>query len=455
MNSSQSKIFGIGLSKTGTTSLARALEILGYKTRDYLGVTRYSSGDLSSIDLDEIEANDAFTDTPVPSFYRELDARYPDSKFILTVRDTDGWLQSCKKQFTLKLSEKLDKASNQLFMDLYGCTVYDENKFRQGYADFTSGVHQHFKNRSQDLLVMDIAANDGWEKLCTFLKVPIPDIPFPKANVTRIRWLDINTVIAVARKAGDEIMHAVKIISANASREKGLQDTQHGIARAAFERTRYFILGGTVGIQQRAVKRVNSIISESLKELNPLIPVISQLNNSIPYPERKKWNHFWLVDPFDSHTGLLAHEEDFTINIALIEDRKPVLGIVYAPAKNILYYAMTGKDAFRIEANGNLEILGSHITRDHTLAVRKDQGDKSHDIDLEYSPQLASKALSICLAAEGKLDSAISLANTMEWETAGAHAVIKSTGLTIINCDTNSELTYNKENFQTATLTIK
>ena len=75
MNSNQSKIFGIGLSKTGTTSLARALEILGYKTRDYIGVSSYTRGELSSIDLAEIEANDAFTDTPIPSFYKELDRR--------------------------------------------------------------------------------------------------------------------------------------------------------------------------------------------------------------------------------------------------------------------------------------------------------------------------------------------------------------------------------------------
>ena len=86
MNSHQSKIFGIGLSKTGTTSLARALEILGYKTRDYLGVTSYSHGDLSSIDLEVIDSNDAFTDTPVPSFYRELD-RYPERIGVATNGD--------------------------------------------------------------------------------------------------------------------------------------------------------------------------------------------------------------------------------------------------------------------------------------------------------------------------------------------------------------------------------
>ena len=61
----------------------------------------------------------------------------------------------------------------------------------------------------------------------------------------------------------------------------------------------------------------------------------------------------------------------------------------------------------------------------------------------------------MCLAAEGKLDTAISLTNTMEWETAGAHAVIKAAGMTVINCGTNSELTYNKEDFRTGTLTIK
>ena len=64
------KVFGIGLSKTGTTSLARALDIMGYRTRDYLGVTRYIAGDLSSVNLEEIDANDAFTDTPIPSFYQ-------------------------------------------------------------------------------------------------------------------------------------------------------------------------------------------------------------------------------------------------------------------------------------------------------------------------------------------------------------------------------------------------
>ena len=128
------KIFGIGLSKTGTTSLARALEILGYKTRDYIGVTKYIAGDLSSVDLQEIDANDAFTDTPIPSFYKQLDEKYPNSKFILTTRNMDDWLRSCKKQFTKRMVERQTEATNQLHTDLYGCFEFDPDKYANGYT---------------------------------------------------------------------------------------------------------------------------------------------------------------------------------------------------------------------------------------------------------------------------------------------------------------------------------
>ena len=120
------KIFGIGLSKTGTTSLAQALEALGYRTKDNLGVVTYASGDLSSIDLDVVDAHDALTDTPIPSFYRELDAAYPGSKFILTVRDSNGWLMSCKKQFTQPHAERQNEAHRRLFKDLYGTDFFEE-----------------------------------------------------------------------------------------------------------------------------------------------------------------------------------------------------------------------------------------------------------------------------------------------------------------------------------------
>ncbi len=146
------KIFGIGLSKTGTTSLAHALELLGYKTRDYPGLVHYSPGDLTSIDAELLETHDALTDTPIPSFYRELDARYPDAKFILTIRDAEGWLKSCKKQFTQKLADKQNDAHNQLFMDIYGCTMFDEQKFRAAYDRFINGVRDYFNGQARQVI---------------------------------------------------------------------------------------------------------------------------------------------------------------------------------------------------------------------------------------------------------------------------------------------------------------
>ncbi len=156
------KIFGIGLSKTGTTSLAGALTMLGYKTRDYIGVTRYIPHDLSCIPREELDGYDAFTDTPIPSFYRELDAAFPDSKFILTVRDAKGWLTSCKKQFTVRHAEIQNEATRQLTQEMYGCTAFDEEKFLAGYTRFVEGVKAHFKDRPQDLLILNLCSGEGF-----------------------------------------------------------------------------------------------------------------------------------------------------------------------------------------------------------------------------------------------------------------------------------------------------
>lgn len=455
MNPSHPKIFGIGLSKTGTTSLARALEILGYKTRDYMGITRYVPGDLSSIDLDVIDANDAFTDTPIPSFYRELDARYPGSKFILTVRDAEGWLQSCKKQFNQKLADKQSEASNRLFMDLYGCTVFDEERFQGGYAKFTSGAYQYFRDRPQDLLVMDIAAGEGWEKLCVFLGVPIPDTPFPRANVTRIRWLDINKIIEIARQAGDEIMRAHDIVTANPANKETSNAGGKGIATKVLNRARYALMGGADRIQDAAINRAGRIIRRRLEKLYPDIPCISRQDNTAPYSERRDWNHFWLIDPLDSNAGLLAPGRDFTLNISLIEDRSPVLGIVYVPAKNTLYYSMMGKGAFRLSDGREPDIVKASPPRGVNSASHAEDAEKSHNSTLHCGQQPASKALSMCMVASGEIENNMRLTDTMEWETAGAHAVVKSAGMTVINCDTGSELTYNKENLRTSAIAIK
>jgi hypothetical protein len=135
--------------------------MLGYRTKDNMGVVKFAAGDLSCIDLDVVDANDAPTDTPIPSFYRGLDARCPGSKFILTVRDREGWLKSCKKQFTQRFAEIQTDAHKRLFMDLYGTDVFDDRRFASGYERFVDGAREYFKDRQRDLLIIDIVAGEG------------------------------------------------------------------------------------------------------------------------------------------------------------------------------------------------------------------------------------------------------------------------------------------------------
>src|SRR5437667_6922343 len=330
MATANAKIFGIGLSKTGTTSLANALQILGYKTKDNMGVVNYATHDLSSVDLEVVEAYDALTDTPIPSFYRELDARYPGSRFILTVRDSDEWLKSCKKQFTQRFAEVQTDAHKRLFLDLYGTDVFDEQRFASGYQKFVDGVRDYFKDRPGDLLTINVAAGEGWDKLCRFLERPVPDIPFPKANVTQVRWMGIDEVIAVATAAGLELMRRYEGQRHVGSPGDHQQSSPLHDAKRLFERAVETALGQDRA--QAAARAAHKAVAKGLTKLNPQIPVLSRAGNTVPYAERKAWNHLWLVDPLDGESAFASGSREFSIDIALVEDGQPIYGVVYAPA---------------------------------------------------------------------------------------------------------------------------
>ncbi len=410
MNAGTSKIFGIGLSKTGTTSLARALDILGYRTRDYLGVTHYRTGDLSSVDLDIIDSNDAFTDTPIPSFYRQLDKAYPGSKFILTVRDKEGWLKSCKKQFNQKLADKQNEATRQVFLDLYGTNVFDEEKFSAGYDRFVTGVKDYFRERPEDLLILDVAAGDGWEQLCPFLGKEIPDIPFPRANVTRIRWMDINQLVAAAQEAAGQIAYAVELSRQRKEEALGL-----------LQRTGILLKGGEKACQQRALKRARKIILEKLEGLNADIPVVLAGDPLPPYDLRRNWNHFWLVDLIGTPEALAGDAGTPTFSIALIEDRKPIMGVISAPRLDAICYASAGKPAIRTTAYGKAEPLNlSTECHDHT--------------DLPG-----------CVVHGALPPEQARLKNTTEWNTAAAQVILESAGYELRTKGQDRPLAYNKE----------
>jgi 3'-phosphoadenosine 5'-phosphosulfate (PAPS) 3'-phosphatase len=436
------KIFGIGLSKTGTTSLAHALELLGYKTRDYPGLVHYSPGDLTSIDGSLLDAYDALTDTPIPSFYRELDARYPDAKFILTIRDGEGWLKSCKKQFTQKLADKQNDAHNQLFMDIYGCKVFDEQKFRAGYDRFIHGVQDYFRGRPDKLLIMNVVAGDGWETLCPFLDEAIPDIPFPKANVTQIRWMNLDDLVDIAKEAGQEILRAHDILAAHPDSHEVFAHSCIKRFTAHFKRAVLNLRGGRPAALARATLAAQDVLIRRLNKLNPGIPVISDISHAVPYQERSKWNHFWLIDPLDGEAGFGSQAGEFTVNVALIEDQKPISGVVYAPISGTLYYTMVGKGAFKVESGGQPVRIDAHDAG----------GDSSRAA--ENTTVTASKALTLCRLAEGVPGIDQTLSHCTEWQSAAAHAVARAAGKRVRLCNSSGELTYNKMDWSSECVTV-
>jgi hypothetical protein len=178
------KVFGIGLSRTGTTSLTRALEVLDYAAVHYPRIADEVAH--ARYDLAVLEEVDAITDTPVAAIYPHLDAHYPGSKFVLTVRDKDDWLDACERYFAVK--EAADRGTPKeeelrfYFLVVYGCDGFHRERFSWVYDAHRRNVEHHFRGRPEDLLIFDVTAGDGWEKLCPFLGKPVPDLPFPHAN---------------------------------------------------------------------------------------------------------------------------------------------------------------------------------------------------------------------------------------------------------------------------------
>lgn len=181
--SSAGKVFGIGLSKTGTTSLYAALHRLGYRAGTYrhlrtLGLEDWFRGDFRR---DRLRDYDAVTDLPVGAFFPQLDRRYPSSKFVLTVRDREGWLESCRRFFAGR-----DNGGDRFYRDVqlaaYGCVAFSETRFRYVHETHRRNVEWYFRERPDDLLVLDLFAGDGWPELCRFLGRDVPAASFPNVK---------------------------------------------------------------------------------------------------------------------------------------------------------------------------------------------------------------------------------------------------------------------------------
>jgi len=197
-----------------------------------------------------------------------------------------------------------------------------------------------------------------------------------------------------------------------------------------------------------ADQTANDIIETGLNQLPVNLPILSEEGKHTPYEERKYWEYFWLVDPLDGTKEFVKKNGEFTVNIALIHKDTPVLGVVYAPALDICYWAKKNQGAFKDGQRLPLKTEGQRSTY-KIVASRSHMSDDTQAfidaIDTNKEKELISigSSLKICLVAEGEADIYPRLGPTMEWDTGAAHAVVDESGGQLLDFGVNMPLKYN------------
>ncbi len=214
-----------------------------------------------------------------------------------------------------------------------------------------------------------------------------------------------------------------------------------------------------------ADKRSNSIINSFLFPTK--IPIISEENRQVDFAVRKSWDKCWVVDPLDGTKEFIKRNGEFTVNIALVENGNPLIGVIYVPATKELYFGdVLYKKAHKTEltshntdvrevinaamplqpkeGNSNpIQVVGSrsHMNQE-TLDFIEELKQSNKDIEIVSK----GSSLKFCLVAEGKADVYPRYAPTMEWDTAAGQAICNAAGISVISKQTDKPLLYNKEN---------
>jgi hypothetical protein len=179
------RVFGLGLSRTGTKSLHQALCMLGYHSDHFsTQLIHLWDGELQLL-TKRAAAFDALTDITAAHFFRELDLAFPGSKFVLTLRDPQAWLRSCERHFPPLTPGRWPSGVPkvlQLRRAVYGADCFDRTAFANAYDAHLTRVREYFAHRPQDLLELNITRGEGWEPICRFLQQPVPVQDFPWAN---------------------------------------------------------------------------------------------------------------------------------------------------------------------------------------------------------------------------------------------------------------------------------
>ncbi len=214
----------------------------------------------------------------------------------------------------------------------------------------------------------------------------------------------------------------------------------------------------TIGVKRKedntpltaADLRSNEIIEKGLSALAPEIPLLSEEGNWPAYNQRRQWDRYWLVDPLDGTRGFVNHLDEFTVNIALMDKGKPVLGVIYAPKKEWYYFAYSGAGAFKRVADQ--EPIEIHTRRADTSALRIIIGYYHKEARLQKllqsSPEntinRVNSSLKLGVLAEGSADLYPRIGPTSEWDTAAGQIILEEAGGIVVDLE-GQPLQYNAE----------
>lgn len=207
----------------------------------------------------------------------------------------------------------------------------------------------------------------------------------------------------------------------------------------------------------QADRAAHRLIVDRLRAAYPEIPVLSEESEPEEVADRRQWSRFWLVDPLDGTKEFIKQTGQFTVNIALIEDGEPTLGVVYVPAQEVTYFAQRGAGAFRQNGAGTPEAIAVRAAdpeRFVVVASRDHAGPEVAAIleriaaaGIEVESASMGSSLKFCLVAEGAADFYPRTVPTMEWDTAAAQCVVEEAGGELTTLD-GQRLAYNKESLR-------
>ena len=197
------------------------------------------------------------------------------------------------------------------------------------------------------------------------------------------------------------------------------------------------------------------------------IPLLSEEGQQVPYEERRKWSRFWLIDPIDGTKEFIKRNGEFTVNIALLENNSPVLGVIYVPVSRELYFGIVGRGAWRKQHAGMPDQLEELIAGAEILPVVESSGELRVLCSRSYQdartdcflsrlriqhPEMKlihrGSSLKLGMVASGEADLYPRFGTTMEWDTAAGHALLLAVGKNLFQSDQLTPLVYNKANLE-------